>query len=271
MTERHTLYKKHTNNRASSLGKTSCLTSVMYVNCEYYFPLEYEIDKKIIDLFLNGIKEEICETVSYRKQITNTDGGKIKKVIAVTSKGKPKTYKLFINQIVRYLSTKDSLPIIYAYCELKKHLPEYNFWKLFHIAHLVLRNQLSESNNTYYSYHQPFTNLTSHIEYDIKKIKKNLEENTINNSTTYNTKINPIILRNLIENYKNKNYTNLKFCIDQLSTGIKEFKCIDNKGVINLIENKIYKGIQYNNVVIVNNNDFINKKYKANRFKEIKK
>lgn len=158
--------------KTSFLIYESCLSFVKNVG-EYYFVLKHDIDDLFIDSIINGLKEDICKDLEVIKDVYIDHIYYQKKctLIHVKTGDLPGIYKLFINQIIRYLSTKDCFHTVYTYCSLKKAFPDIDFWKLFCLAHLITPPE------DYYNYHQPFYSCNCFVDYDIKNILKNFKEN----------------------------------------------------------------------------------------------
>jgi hypothetical protein len=267
----------------------------------YYIMLKNIFKNNIIDTFISGIKEEIHNNLEYIEE-KKLDFELFKRETIIKNAIKVDTtehtfkniqsnkYKLFINQIVRYLAEPSCKIIVEILYELKQQFPDISFWKLFHIANIIAykerhpvnytnENKPGFKDNFYDSYYQPYTSPFNLVVYDIDKIKKSLGYNDknhrsksgeINDATSSRRWIQPSIINNILNSYESKEWDKLKEVILSLTNAEKyKFKCTNDIFSKYLTKNKIYNGYISNSDFIILNNDFRYVKYKSSRFEII--
>ena len=178
----------------------------------------------------------------------------------------PSRFRLFINQIIRYMLESETKPVVMTTIDLMKKFPTYPFWNLFHVANIISNKNLDD-------YFQPFISLTEQCVYDIDKIEERISDRgSIVNATTYSSIIDKKLIKNIIENYKKGDIKKLHKNLDELfSFNPEALLCINNLFTKHLTKNKKYviQNSNKNNYFIIND-DFRVTGYKKERFELIK-
>lgn len=267
MTENENLYYINKKNGKYTLTdfitKTTCLSKIKTNNAPYCLKLKtYIKDDNIIIEYLSDLEKGFTENIKI--ELITID--EFKFIYVDTSKIRYSSFKLLINQIIRYINSIDNVDVVHTYLELKHNTSIDSFWKLFTLANFVSKE------NNYYNYHQPFYSLNVKVRSNIYSIIKRLKTNTINNSVSNNMyKINQNVLDNLANNYHNKNYNYLEQHINDIFINEELYiKCINNKNCIHISKNKIYNILENNDsTYTITNDDFCKKTYNKKRFKLI--